>query len=257
MLPNLPEPPPESPPWQRWTSRALDFLYPPRCAVCGTGLTDGRSLCGPCGESLPRLEPPFCDRCGESFPGQIDDTFSCPNCATLKLAFSFARPAMVRDERTLDMIHRLKYAREIHLAPELARLAAESFNDPRLAPAIAGNWPLVPVPLHRGRFQERHFNQAEEIGKTLSHLTGLPLLPALARLRSTGHQTSLSRSQRLENLRGAFAPTPGGLRWVKKSPAGVVLIDDVFTTGSTINECAKTLRKAGFRAIHAVTVMRG
>jgi len=261
MHPNPPDFPPDSQPrlpsWRRWTSRALDLLYPPRCAVCETSLEHGRSLCSPCDADLPRLQPPFCQRCGEAFQGRIDDAFTCPNCDTLKLAFSFARPAMVRDERTLDMIHRLKYGRQIHLAPELARLAAESFQDPRLAPALTGNWPLVPVPLHRGRLQERHFNQAGEIAKTLSTLTGLPVLPALFRRRSTGHQTSLSRAQRLENLRGAFAPTPAALRWVKKSPAGVVLVDDVFTTGSTLNECAKALRKAGFREVHAVTVMRG
>lgn len=201
---------------------------------------------------MPRLAEPFCKSCGEPFPGRIDGPFSCPNCAHLKFAFDFARPAMVRDDRTLDMIHRLKYARELHLARELGRLAAEAFDDPRLAPALAGKWPLVPVPLHRGRLQHRYFNQAEEIARVISTHTGLPVLRALRRIRATEHQTALTRAQRLENLRGAFQITR-----LAEPPPGVVLVDDVLTTGSTVDECAKTLRRAGIPHISIVTVMRG
>lgn len=243
--------------WRKWTSRVLDLLYPPLCAVCRESLADGRALCDACDADLPRLTEPFCETCGEPFPGQIDGAFACPNCSKLKFAFEFARPATVRDERTLDMIHRLKYSRELHLAKDLGRLAAEAFADPRLAPALAGNWPLVPVPLHRKRQQHRHFNQAEEISRVLSNYTDLPVLKALQRIRRTEHQTALTRSQRLENLRGAFVITRAGSRWREASPAGAVLVDDVLTTGSTIDECAKTLRRAGFLKIFAVTVMRG
>ncbi|MES2439590.1 MAG: ComF family protein [Verrucomicrobiota bacterium] len=255
MLPPTPRPDPRG--WRKWLGRSLDLLYPPSCAVCREGLSDGRALCDACDADLPRLSEPFCKTCGEPFDGQIDDTFACPNCSRLKLSFDFARPATVRDERTLDMIHRLKYQRELHLAKDLGRLAAGSFCDPRLGPALAGNWPLVPVPLHRRRFQHRHFNQAEEISRELSALTGLPILKALRRIRSTEHQTALTRSQRLENLRGAFELTRIGRRQIEKSPAGAVLVDDVLTTGSTVDECAKVLRRSGFQRIAVVTVMRG
>ena len=242
---------------KRWFSRSLDLLYPPICAVCQEILTDGRALCDGCAADLPRLVEPFCQTCGESFEGQIDTVFACPNCNKLKFSFEFARPATVRDPRTLDMIHRLKYSRELHLAKDLGRLAAGSFSDPRLAPALAGKWPLVPVPLHRKRFQHRHFNQAEEISRELSALTGLPILKALRRNRKTEHQTALTRSQRLENLRGAFSITRAGRRAITRNPAGAVLVDDVLTTGSTVDECAKILRKAGFQKVIVVTVMRG
>ena len=243
--------------WRKWLASSLDLLYPPQCAVCSTTLSDGRALCAACDEDLPRLVDPFCNSCGESFPGEIEGTFACPNCHHLKFAFEFARPAMIRDDRTLEMIHRLKYSRELHLAKDLGRLAAGSFGDPRLAPALAGNWPLVPVPLHRRRFQHRHFNQAEEISRALARHTGLPVLKALKRIRATGHQTALTRAQRMENLRGAFVITRAGSHSVGQSPAGAVLVDDVLTTGSTVNECAKILRRAGFRSIFVVTVMRG
>lgn len=247
----------EIPGWRKLLSRALDLLYPPACVLCRENLADGRALCDACDADLPRLAEPFCEMCGEPFPGQIEGPFACPNCSEMIFAFEFARPATVRDERTLEMIHRLKYGREIHLAMDLGRLACESFSDPRLAPALAGKWPLVPVPLHRKRLQHRHFNQAEEISRVLSARTGLPVLKALQRTRHTGQQTALTRSQRMENLRGAFAITKAGRRRIGQSPAGAVLVDDVLTTGSTVDECAKTLRRAGFRQIFVVTVMRG
>ena len=235
----------------------LDGLYPPSCAVCGVSLKHGRALCDACDRDLPRLAAPFCECCGEMFQGKIDGPFACPNCHELAYAFEFARPAMVRDERTLDLIHRLKYNRQIHLARELGRLARESFADPRLVPALEGSWPLVPVPLHRRRLQHRHFNQAWEIARVLGGHTGLPVLTALCRTRQTDTQTRLTRKQRMENLRGAFAITRQGRRWIESSPDGAVLIDDVLTTGSTVNECAKTLKHAGFQRIFVVTVMRG
>ncbi len=243
--------------WRKFVSRTLDLFYPPVCAICGENLADGRALCGACDSDLPRLIEPFCKSCGEPFPGEIEGSFACPNCSKMKFTFEFARPAMVRDERTLDMIHRLKYGRELHLAKDLGRLAAEAFLDPRLAPALEGKWPLVPVPLHRARQQQRHFNQAGEIARMVAKHTDLPVLHALKRSRATGHQTALTRAQRLENLRGAFTITKAGVRGIEKFPAGAVLVDDVLTTGSTVNECAKTLHRAGFKKIFVITTMRG
>ncbi len=255
MTPPIPRPDVRG--WRKLFSRTLDLLYPPVCVVCHSGLADGRALCDGCDADLPRLAMPFCEKCGESFQGQIEGPFDCPNCSRLKFSFEFARPATLRDDRTLDMIHRLKYNRELHLAKDLGRLASESFADPRLAPALAGNWPLLPVPLHRKRLQHRHFNQAEEISRVLARHTGLPVVKALHRIRPTEHQTALTRAQRLENLRGAFTITRAGRRWIEESPGGAVLVDDVLTTGSTVDECAKILRRAGFRKIFVVTVMRG
>jgi competence protein ComFC len=243
--------------WPGIAARVLDLLYPPACGVCGAGLTHGDALCAGCDADLPRLAEPFCQSCGEMFQGLIDGPFSCPNCSDLSFAFEFARPAMLRDDRTLDLIHRLKYGREIHLAAELGRLGCESFEDPRLAPALDGSWPLIPVPLHRKRLRHRHFNQAEEISRALSKHSGLPVVKGLSRIRETATQTQLSRKQRMENLRGAFEVTRLGHIWIGRQPQGAVIVDDVLTTGSTVNECAKTLRRAGFQQVFVVTVMRG
>jgi ComF family protein len=116
------------------------------------------------------------------------------------------------------------------------------------------------VPLHQSRLRTRHFNQAEEIARVVAELSGMPMEKCLTRVRRTETQTRLTRKQRMENLRKAFA-----LRetWNKKKPAalkeapGVVLVDDVFTTGSTVDACAKVLRKAGVKRIAVLTVLRG
>ena len=163
---------------------------------------------------------------------------------------------MKHDSRTRELIHDLKYHRGTHLARDLARLAVSAFDDDqRLQPALNESWPLVPVPLHWQRLRVRHFNQADEIARALSEITHLPVVRALKRIRSTSTQTRLSRHQRQKNLHGAFALTRKGTA-LEKAP-GVVLIDDVFTTGSTVHECARVLRKSGIQKVIVVTVMRG
>jgi ComF family protein len=178
--------------------------------------------------------------------------FSCPNCRDQDFAFEFARPALFRSDGVMDLVHDLKYGRRLELARELAGLTRAAFDDPRLDEARAGRWPLVPVPLHRRRFHWRQFNQSREIALPLGRDLGLPVRPLLVRVRPTPTQTRLSRTQRRKNLRGAFAVRRG----VTGGP-GAVLIDDVFTTGSTAHECARVLRQAGFQKVVVVTAMRG
>ena len=158
----------------------------------------------------------------------------------------------------LELIHRFKYLREIHLANDLGRIAAEAFEDKRLTDAQRGAWPLLPVPLHRSRQRKRHFNQAAEIARVIGREKGLPVLPLLKRIRSTGSQTKLSREQRRKNLSGAFELTSRGRRWLElDEPMGVVLVDDVLTTGATVEACTKVLHQAGVDQVAVVTVMRG
>ncbi|MEY5013163.1 MAG: hypothetical protein RLY69_878, partial [Verrucomicrobiota bacterium] len=239
----------------RWIgARAIDLLYPSDCALCGNLLTGRKALCELCADDLPRIAEPFCETCGMTYGGVIDHTFECPNCSELSFAFEFARPAMRKDPRTLDLIHQLKYRRSLHLAHDLGRLAVDAFrNDPRLATALEEKWSLIPVPLHRKRLLHRHFNQAEEIARGISHHTGLPIVSALRRTRDTGTQTRLTRKQRMKNLQGSFEISKAGKNLIGQNSHGAVLIDDVLTTGSTVNECAKTLRRAGLRKVVVVT----
>lgn len=150
------------------------------------------------------------------------------------------------------MVHDLKYGRRLELARSLADLTKRAFEDPRLEVVLKEKWPLVPVPLHRARRRWRHFNQAAEVALPLGKAYGLQVVEALKRTRPTVTQTRLSRSQRQKNLRGAFEV----VRSFEPRP-GVVLVDDVFTTGSTVHECARILKKSGVQKVIVVTVMRG
>lgn len=235
-----------------WWSRVLDVVYPGVCHLCGEGVPCGGALCSTCGDDLPELSRPFCEICGEGFDGAIEAAFDCPNCSDQNFAFEFARPALVRSPGTMALVHDLKYGRRLELARALAGLTERAFEDPRLRTALDEKWPLVPVPLHRARRRWRYFNQATEVALPLGRAIGLPVLEALKRTRPTVTQTRLSRTQRQKNLRGAFEVVRGFV-----PPDGVVLVDDVFTTGSTVHECARILRKSGVQKVVVVTVMRG
>lgn len=238
-------------------SRLLDGLYPPVCVQCNAVLREGRALCDCCDEQLPRLEAPFCQCCGEAFAGRIEAAATCPRCLEEDPAYEFVRPVLRRDDGALELIHRFKYQCQIHLAGELGRIAAEAFSDPRLIQARQERWPLVPVPLHWRRQRRRHFNQSAEIARVMSRHCELPVLAALKRVRATGTQTALSRKQRRENLRGAFALSRHGRRMLQRLEAGVVLVDDVMTTGATVEECTRVLRRAGVGQVVVVALMRG
>jgi ComF family protein len=246
------------PVWKKRTTALLDLLFPPFCEICHQVQQQGKYLCGHCNKNLPRIVEPYCEKCGEMFEGNILSTFVCPNCTGLDYAFSFARPVLDCSDAARELIHHFKYSRAIHLARDLASIAAEAFADPRLQLALEQHWPLVPVPLHWRRQQHRFFNQSEEIARHLGKMLDLPVVPVLKRVRATETQTHLSRKKRLQNLRGAIQLSRQGKTLLRKNqPQGAVLIDDVFTTGATVHECAKILRANRFENVVVVTVMRG
>ena len=190
----------------------------------------------------------------------IDGAFDCPNCKDISFHFEFALAAMDRCDETLELVHRLKYGKEIHIAGALGKLASCALIDRRFQSALEEKWPLIPVPLHQSRIRTLQFNQAEEIACAVSKISGLPMERWLKRVRKTETQTRLTRKQRMENLKKAFEVRT---TWNKKKPAaligapGVILVDDVFTTGSTVDACAKVLRKAGVKRVAVLTVVRG
>lgn len=238
--------------WRGFGGRLLDLLYPSSCHHCGCALSGGEALCDACDSSIPGLDEPFCDKCGEMFDGAIDGVFECANCRGQTFHFEFARPGVPRSEGAMNLIHELKYSGKLHLARECARMARRAFDDPRLQEPLNAFWPLVPVPLHRRRFRWRQFNQAKEVARPMGKELDLPVRELLKRIRPTTTQTRLSRRQRQQNLRGAFE-VARELEGIE----GVILVDDVFTTGSTVNECSRVLRRAGVQKVVVVTVMRG
>ena len=237
-------------------ARVLDFLYPPACHLCQAPLTHGRYLCPSCRDALPRVTAPLCQQCGLPADGNIPDGFTCPNCEDQNFAFDFARAAFRARDGARELVHAFKYRRRIHLHRELGALAAEALDDPRIT--ARDGWILVPVPLHWQRRQWRWFNQAEEIAAAMARLHNLPITRALHRSRATPQQILLTREQRLRNLKNAFRLTRHERKHRILDGRPVLLVDDVFTTGSTAHECAKVLKtKAGAEIVVVLTVLRG
>ena len=244
----------------------LDLLYPRRCEGCELAIEGGRSgiaqwICDSCQRDLPYVLEPYCNVCGEPYDTQPGLSFRCANCSTRSLHFEFAVAACKADGLPRELIHRFKYEGQLYLAGVLGTLLTRTMEDKRLAAAPKDSWTLVPVPLHSVRFREREFNQSWELCKVMSNLTGIPARDVLRRVKNTKSQASLSRRQRIHNIRKAFhlrRPWP----WQKSRPLvptpHVLLVDDVLTTGSTTSECARILRRqAGVQKVVVISVLRG
>ena len=238
-------------PFRRTSEALISLFYPPHCAACGSETGAGVHLCAACADKAVRIEPPFCRVCSQPFDGAITSEFTCANCDDRKFHFDCAVTRLLSRGVVREFVHRFKYGREFHLRHPLADWAAEALDDERIK-ARPFDF-LVPVPLHSARRREREFNQAEAIADLLARRTRAPVYHALKRIRYTTTQTRLDRHERMENLRGAFRV---------RHPARVqnrhlLLVDDVFTTGSTVDECARVLRQAGAASVRALTVARG
>ena len=236
---------------KRAAEALASLLYPPHCANCGADTAGGVHLCAACAGQAKKIVAPFCRRCSEPFAGAIDGAFTCANCADRTLHFDCAVARYLSRGVVREFVHRFKYDRHFYLRHPLTDWLAETLDDERIrAQPIDA---LVPVPLHSARFREREFNQADVLAELLAQRTGTPLLRALERIRYTTTQTRLDRHERMENLRNAFR--------VRHSPAvqnrHLVLVDDIFTTGSTVDECARVLRAAGAASVRVVIVARG
>lgn len=245
-----------------WTA-FLDLLYTRRCEVCECQIEAGRTeasrwLCDGCLKNLPEVNAPFCSRCGEPYHGAISDAFQCGNCQDLRLHFEFAIAGYRADDAVRELIHRFKYQRELHLRGLLTCLLSRVLQDARLATTDRESWLLVPIPLHHARRREREYNQSWELCTRLTQLHRIPSLDALQRVRATTPQASLSRRERLANLKRAFRVKPSLVRRDRLKGKTILLIDDVLTTGSTASECAKVLlQDAGAARVWVLTVARG
>lgn len=229
----------------------LDVILPPICHICHSFIPDAGILhiCPACRERLPLVSSPLCSICGIPFAGTGGD-HRCGACLTHPPHFDTARAPFLYEGAIRDLIHSFKYNQLTHLRYPLALLTMEAVD--RLMPEHDPHI-IVPVPLHISRLRHRGFNQAALLGRVLSRRLSLPMLPdALVRTRPTEPQINLPATERRANVKGAFtAGTPDRI-----ADKRVLLLDDVMTTGSTIDECAKELKKAGAAVVIAATIAR-
>jgi competence protein ComFC len=239
--------------FQTWMNVGLGFLFPEICQLCGEQRATAKEgyVCGRCWSHVRFIKPPFCERCGLPFEGDLTAPFECANCREIALRFSAARSAVVARGAVLETIHRYKYRRALWFEPFLAGLLLRE-----AAPALRGqHWDLiVPVPLHPLKQREREFNQAERLAVHLGAATEIRVnKKLLRRVLFTNTQTRLTRPQRAANMRGAFAMRDGA----QLDGERVILVDDVFTTGATTSACAQTLLADGAGDVCVWTVARG
>ncbi len=229
----------------------LDVIIPPLCHICHSFIPDSDSLhiCPTCRERLPLVVSPLCSLCGIPFAGAGSD-HRCGPCQIHPPHFDTARAAFLYEGSVRELIHSFKYQWKTHLRSPLALLTLEEVHT---FLTEQGPHLIVPVPLHRSRLRQRGFNQAVLLGRVLSHHLSLPMLTnALIRTRPTEPQIELSAAERRENVKGAFTVN----RPHRIAGKRVLLLDDVMTTGSTMDECAKELKKAGAAVVIAATIAR-
>ena len=238
---------------QNVINTTLGLFYPEVCALCLDEPATAREgfVGANCRKQVRYVRPPFCQRCGLPYEGDITSSFECANCREMEFEFTSARAAVVAKGVVLEVIHRFKYSRALWFENFLVELLlAEA------VPVLRGQrWDyIVPVPLHPVKKREREFNQAERLAARLSKATGVAMNEKLLhRIKQTATQTLLKREQRATNMRGAFAMGEG----VELNGERIILVDDVFTTGATTNDCARALRAAGGGDVCVWTVARG
>jgi len=234
----------------------VNFIFSANCRICNKPLSSLKEkyICKECFSKIDFIIPPYCDKCGkvllESF-SEIEKPL-CTECQTIKRYFYKARVVGVYEGTLRESIHIFKFEKKISMHKPLGDLLV-NYLKTHQKELIEETDFIIPVPLHRKRLRARGFNQAQILCMYIGKYFNLPLNLDLKRIKFTTPQVNLRREERLQNIKGAFE--------VKK-PSGVVdknllLVDDVFTTGATVNECSKVLIKAGAKKVFVLTLARG
>lgn len=234
--------------------RVVDWLFPRYCLFSGEPLDQKSRFLYLSSESAARIlsvKTPHCPTCGHPFWGEAEEDQTCSHCLDLDPWFRVGKTTALMRGPARQLVLELKYHRGLYILPDLMVMArkAEGFF-PYLSAAV-----LVPVPLHPSKLRSRGFNQSEWIARSFAREAGKSRVEdLLLRTRKTKSQTRLRRQDRQENMAGAFKLRSG----VQVDPRQrYVLIDDVFTTGATLNACAKVLVQAGARQVDIATLCHG
>ncbi|MBC7286719.1 MAG: ComF family protein [Armatimonadetes bacterium] len=237
----------------RLWSEIVDLLYPPRCAICGT---DSRlAFCQECLSNIYPIEEPFCRRCNVPFPESVPGPALCSECKRSRTRLIAVRSAGLHAGTLRTAVLKFKFHGERRLAHSLAELMYQTVlaeADRQDGMPVDRIQALVPAVLHPRRRRWRGFDQSVALARALSGLWGIPVLLALRRQRETVPQVGLEPAQRRRNLEGAFVLNPG----MRVEGLTVAVIDDVFTTGATLEACASALARAGAVAVYGFTVTR-
>jgi ComF family protein len=223
-----------------WIWLGLDWLLPPICGGCGK---PGARWCEHCQQETIQITPPVCDVCGKS---QIHAGI-CASCKRERPVYTALRTWAAFQGPLRNAIHRLKYYRDIALGDSLARAMMKCLAETGWTIEL-----VVPVPMSPERASARGYNQAAQLARPIALYFGYPYLPqAVRKIRNTSSQVGLTLEQRRKNVAGAFAAQAELV-----SGKVVLVVDDVATSGATLNACAQTLKEAGAREVYCLTLAR-
>ena len=228
---------------------AADVALPQLCAACREPV-DGPGLCPACWGKLSFIAPPYCERLGIPFPFDGGPGLLSMEAIADPPAYDRARAAVRYDDIAKKLVHSLKYGDRLDLAPMMGRWMATAGRN-----LVAEADAIVPVPLHWRRQWARRFNQSALLGEIIAKASGRPVVyGALKRVKATPQQVGLDKSGRAQNVQGAFRVPPGG----KAEVAGrrLVLVDDVLTSGATVDACARALLRGGAAAVDVLVFAR-
>ena len=229
---------------------ALDIALPPLCASCRAPLGDGVGLCAECWSKLSLIEPPYCARLGIPFTYDPGPGLLSMEAIASPPAYDRARAAVRYDEVARSLVTAFKYGDRLDLAPMMGRWMARAGRE-----LLTGADALMPVPLHWRRLWARRFNQAAALAGAIAGVSGVPVLDGgLKRVRPTLQQVGLSKSDRAVNVQGAFRVPAEDKAPVKGKR--LVLIDDVLTSGATVDTCARALLRAGAAHVDVLVFAR-
>ncbi|MDX9753438.1 MAG: ComF family protein [bacterium] len=230
----------------------LDLIYPPVCAGCGALLQDGEAeICAACRDGFLRLPPPYCPRCGAPVAEAHTYKPSCRECPEGPLYFNQAHALFsYYDPKLRRCIHDLKFHYHTALAEVLGGMLADTYGKVVLQKKIDA---IVPVPLHKKRLRDREFNQSTLLASPLARVADIPIVETVVhRIKKTRPQSQLNRDARKSNPVGAFAPVQAGC----VQNQSLLVVDDIFTTGTTVNQVCAALRQGGAAYIMVLTLAR-
>jgi len=229
---------------------ALDVALPQLCPSCREPVGDGAGLCAPCWSKLSLIERPFCEKLGIPFTYDPGPGVYSMQAIASPPAYARARAAVRYDDVARSLVHALKYGDRLDLAPTMARWMARAGSD-----LLADADLIVPVPLHWRRLWARRFNQSAALAGFISRQAGPPVsVTALKRARATPQQVGLSRAARAANVQGAFRVDDAGKAEIRRKQ--VLLVDDVLTSGATVDTCARALLRDGARQVDVLVFAR-
>ena len=229
--------------------QSLDLLFPPQCGLCREIIADNGEICSDCWQKLNFISNPLCKICGYPHEFDMGEGAQCGACMANEPQFHGHRSALYYDEHSKRLVHDLKYYDRPIMVRRLGQWMAQTAPDWLALENVI----LMPIPIHRYRLWKRKYNQAALLAKTIAKQQNMEVeLEGLIRTKNRPPQASLPRAKRLKNLNAAFAVNPKIA--IKNRP--IILIDDVMTTGATVNACARLLKKAGSGRVFCLTFAR-